>query len=184
MEIKYQMIPLIFIVSLLTCTPIQAIQLKYDGDIPHKPRIINTTDLGADPDDKQSLVRQLVSANEFDIEGLIVATGCWKKTQSNTSMLDSIVDAYAEVYSNLKVHAAGFPSPEYLKSISVIGQKGYGMSDVGKDKDSPGSDLIIASADKDDPRPVWVTGWGGMNTIAQAIGKYAKPDLRRNYKNS
>ena len=86
-------------------------------------------------------------------------------------MLDSIVDAYAEVYSNLKVHAAGFPSPEYLKSISVIGQKGYGMSDVGKDKDSPGSDLIIASADKDDPRPVWVTGWGGMNTIAQAIWK-------------
>lgn len=171
MEIKYQMIPLIFIVSLLTCTSTQAIQLKYDGDIPHKPRIINTTDLGADPDDKQSLVRQLVSANEFDIEGLIVATGCWKKTQSNTSMLDSIVDAYAEVYSNLKVHAAGFPSPEYLKSISVIGQKGYGMSDVGKDKDSPGSDLIIASADKDDPRPVWVTGWGGMNTIAQAIWK-------------
>ena len=49
MEIKYQMTPLIFIVSLLTCTPIQAIQLKYDEDIPHKPRIINTTDLGADP---------------------------------------------------------------------------------------------------------------------------------------
>jgi hypothetical protein len=136
-----------------------------------KPRIINTTDLGADPDDEQSMVRQLVCANEFDIEGLIVSTGCWKKTQSNTQMLDKILDAYTEVYDNLKVHADGFPTPEYLKSISVMGQRGYGMSDVGTGKDSPGSDLIIASVDKDDPRPVWVTGWGGMNNIAQAIWK-------------
>lgn len=136
-----------------------------------KPRIINTTDLGADPDDEQSMVRQLVSSNEFDIEGLIVATGCWKKNQSNTDMLDKIVKAYEEVYPHLTVHADGYPTPEYLKSISVLGQTGYGMSDVGTGKDSPGSDLIIASVDKDDPRPLWVMGWGGMNNIAQAIWK-------------
>jgi hypothetical protein len=136
-----------------------------------KPRVINTTDLGADPDDEQSMVRQLACANEFDIEGLIVSTGCWKKTQNNTHMLDKILDAYTEVYDNLKVHANGFPTPEYLKSISVMGQRGYGMSDVGTGKDSPGSELIIASVDKDDPRPVWVTGWGGMNNIAQSIWK-------------
>ena len=137
----------------------------------YKPRIINTTDLGADPDDEQSLVRQLVCANEFDIEGLVVATGCWKKSQSNTDMLDNIVDAYAEVYPNLRVHADGYPTPDYLQSISVMGQTGYGMSDVGTGKDSPGSELIVASVDKDDPRPVWVMGWGGMNTVAQAIWK-------------
>ena len=137
----------------------------------YKPRVINTTDLGADPDDKQSLVRQLVSANEFDIEGLIVSTGCWRKTQSNTDMLDQIVNAYTEVYDNLTVHAEGFPSPEYLKTISIMGQLGYGMSDVGLGKDSPGSELIINAADKDDPRPIWVMGWGGMNTAAQAIWK-------------
>jgi hypothetical protein len=136
-----------------------------------KPRIINTTDLGADPDDEQSMVRQLVCANEFDIEGLIVSTGCWKKTQSNTKMLDKILDAYAEVYDNLTVHAEGYPTPDYLRSISVMGQTGYGMGDVGTGKDSPGSELIIASVDKDDPRPVWVTGWGGMNNAAQAIWK-------------
>lgn len=137
----------------------------------HKPRIINTTDLGADPDDEQSMVRQLVCANEFDIEGLIVSTGCWKKTQSDTKMLDKLVDAYAECYDNLKVHADGFPTPGYLRSISVMGQKGYGMSDVGDGKDSPGSNLIIASVDKDDPRPVWIGAWGGANNIAQAIWK-------------
>ncbi len=50
-----------------------------------------------------------------------------------------------------------------------MGQLGYGMGDVGKDKDSPGSELIIASVDKDDPRPVWVGCWGGANSVAQAI---------------
>tara|TARA_R110002050_G_scaffold68337_1_gene148306 strand:- start:1248 stop:2456 length:1209 start_codon:yes stop_codon:yes gene_type:complete len=117
------------------------------------------------------MVRQLVSANEFDIEGLIVVTGCWKKTQSNTEMLDKLIDAYEEAYPNLIVHADGYPTPKYLKTISVMGQTGYGMGDVGTGKDSPGSDLIIASVDKDDPRPLWVMGWGGMNTIAQAIWK-------------
>ncbi|TWU49236.1 nucleoside hydrolase-like domain-containing protein [Rubripirellula reticaptiva] len=136
-----------------------------------KPRIITTTDLGADPDDEQSMVRLLVCANEFDIEGLIVSTGCWKKNQTDTGMLDKLVDAYAECVDNLKVHAAGFPSAEYLKSISIMGQEGYGMSDVGDGKDTPGSELIIASVDKDDPRPVWVGGWGGTNNVAQAIWK-------------
>ncbi len=144
---------------------------KSKKEISYKPRIINTTDLGADPDDEQSMVRQLVCANEFELEGLIVSTGCWKKTQSNTDMLDKIVDAYEQVYPNLTVHADGFPTPDHLKSISVMGQTGYGMGDVGTGKDSPGSDLIIASVDKDDPRPVWVMGWGGMNNVAQAIWK-------------
>ncbi|MFC3812227.1 DUF1593 domain-containing protein [Lacihabitans lacunae] len=136
-----------------------------------KPRIITTTDLGADPDDEQSLVRELVSANEFDIEGLIVATGCWKKTQSNTTILDKILNAYSLAYPNLKVHSNAYPSPEYLRSISSIGQRGYGMADVGTGKDSPGSNLIIAAADKNDARPIWIMGWGGMNTVAQAIWK-------------
>ena len=113
----------------------------------------------------------MVCSNEFDIEGLIVATGCWKKSQSNTAMLDKIVDAYGKVLPNLRVHAEGYPSLEYLRSISVMGQTGYGMSDVGAGKDSPGSELIIAAVDKDDPRPVWVGCWGGANNVAQAIWK-------------
>ena len=162
---------LIFITILILFTSLKVFAQIENKNAEYKPRIINTTDLGADPDDEQSMVRQLVSANEFDIEGLIVATGCWKKSQNNTEMLDKIVNAYEKVYPNLKVHAAGFPTPEYLKSISVLGQTDYGMSGVGTGKDSPGSELIITAVDKDDPRPVWVMGWGGMNNIAQAIWK-------------
>jgi hypothetical protein len=136
-----------------------------------KPRIINTTDLGADPDDEQSMVRQLVQANEFDIEGLIVSTGCWKKSQSDTKMLDSLLQAYGKALPNLRVHDRDFPSLEYLQSVSVMGQTGYGMSDVGEGKDSPGSELIINAVDREDPRPLWVTCWGGCNTIAQAVWK-------------
>ncbi|WP_231993796.1 DUF1593 domain-containing protein [Pseudobythopirellula maris] len=158
------------ILAALSLSALDICQAETPGDS-YKPRVINTTDLGADPDDEQSMVRQLVCANEFDIEGLIVATGCWKKNQHDTKMLDKLVDAYAESYDNLKVHAEGFPTPEYLRSISIMGQKGYGMGDVGDGKDSPGSELIIASVDKDDPRPVWVMCWGGANNVAQAIWK-------------
>lgn len=134
-----------------------------------RPRIINTTDLGADPDDEQSLVRQLVMANEYDLEGLIVSTGCWKKSQTSTEMLDKIVDAYADAYPNLAVHSKDFPDPDYLRSITAMGQTGYGMSDVGDGKDTVGSNMIIEAVDRDDPRPVWAMCWGGCNPIAQAL---------------
>ena len=151
--------------------PAESMDIDNEPINPHRPRIVNTTDLGADPDDRQSLVRFLVMSNEYDVEGLIVSTSCWRKHQEDTSMLDEIVDAYGQVVSNLQVHAEGYSSHERLEAISVMGQRGYGMSDVGEGKDSPGSELIIASVDKDDPRPLWATCWGGCNTIAQAIWK-------------
>lgn len=71
----------------ILATAVLFLQLNLMANQPEgKPRIINTTDLGADPDDEQSMVRQLVCANEFDIEGLIVSTGCWKKTRQVLNM--------------------------------------------------------------------------------------------------
>lgn len=136
-----------------------------------KPRIINMTDLGADVDDQESMIRFLVQSNEYDVEGLIVTTSCWKKTQSNTNMLIDLINAYGNVLSNLRVHSLGFPSVEHLKSVSVLGQQGYGMNDVGLGKDSPGSNLIISAVDKNDSRPIWICFWGGGNTLAQALWK-------------
>jgi hypothetical protein len=43
-----------------------------------KPRIIVTTDITNEPDDQESLIRLLVYANDFDIEGLIGSTGVGK----------------------------------------------------------------------------------------------------------
>ena len=136
-----------------------------------KPRIINMTDLGADPDDEQSMVRFLVQSNEFDVEGLIVCTSCWRKNQSNINMLNDLLNAYGQVVSNLQVHDPDFPSLANLQSVSALGQQGYGMGEVGSGKDSQGSELIISAVDKNDPRPIWICFWGGGNTLAQAIWK-------------
>lgn len=139
-----------------------------------KFRVINTTDLGADVDDQQSLVRAMVTANNFDLEGLIATTSCWRTSQTSNNManlLDPILNAYGQVLTNLQVHAIGYPSLTYLRSISMLGQSGFGMAAVGAGKDSPGSELIIATVDKNDPRPVWVNLWGGGNTLAQALWK-------------
>jgi hypothetical protein len=157
--------------SLIGCTKDVIAQKSISEKAFQKPRIINMTDLGADPDDEQSMVRFLVQSNEYDVEGLIVTTGCWKKSQSNINMLTNLLNAYGKVVDNLRVHDSDFPSLEHLKSVSVLGQKGYGMADVGQGKDSPGSELIISAVDKDDPRPVWVCFWGGGNTLAQALWK-------------
>ena len=138
-----------------------------------KPRVINITDLLADPDDEQSLVRMFVTSNMVDLEGIIVSTSCWRKNQNQQGMdkLMKIVDAYGEVLPNLNVHADGYPSLAYIKSICKFGQKGYSMSDVGLGRDSDGSNLIIDAVDKEDSRPVWINLWGGANTVAQALWK-------------
>jgi hypothetical protein len=40
---------------------------------------------------------------------------------------------------------------------------------VGEGNDSPGSQLITKLADEQDDRPLWITVWGGGNTLAQAV---------------
>ena len=42
-----------------------------------KPRYFVLTDISNEPDDEQSLVRLLLYANEFDIEGLVATTSVW-----------------------------------------------------------------------------------------------------------
>ena len=140
-----------------------------------KPKVIVTTDMGADPDDEQSMVRFMVQANEFDVLGIITSTGCWRTNQSTANMnnyMNPLLDAYENAYNNLKTHSNDFPTPAHMRSVSVLGNDGYGMSDVGAGKDSEGSNLIIEAVDATTPdNPVWVQSWGGSNTLAQALWK-------------
>ena len=45
------------------------------------------------------------------------------------------------------------------------------MEGVGEGKDSEGSDWIIKTLEKNDDRPLWISVWGGPNTLAQALWK-------------
>lgn len=137
-----------------------------------KSRLIVTTDLGGvDPDDVQSMIHLLVCSNVIDIEGL-VSSQVWEDVSDRTDSIRKVVESFGEVLSRLKKHAEGYPDLDYLRSIVKCGQTKSNMDGVGEGKDSPGSELIIAAANrKDDARPVWLVAWGGMNTIAQAIWK-------------
>lgn len=136
-----------------------------------KCRVIVTTDIGGtDPDDEQSMVHLLMCANDLDIEGLICQMA-FCESPIGIETLRKILKAYEQSYPNLVAHDSNFPTYEYLYSITTTGQTKVGMSGVGEGMDTPGSELIIDAVDRDDPRPVWLTAWGGMNTIAQAIWK-------------
>ena len=48
------------------------------------------------------------------------------------------------------------------------------MAGVGEEMDSEGSEWIIQELEKDDDRPLWISVWGGVNTLAQSLYKIKK----------
>jgi hypothetical protein len=136
-----------------------------------KHRLIVLTDIEADPDDSQTMIRLLLYSNQIDIEGLIATTSVHQKNRVAPETIRKIINAYEKVQPNLLKHEQGFPSSQKLLSLVKEGLPLYGMEGVGKDKDSEGSEWIIKVLEKEDPRPVWISVWGGPNTLAQALWK-------------
>ena len=138
-------------------------------DFTGKPRVVVLSDMGNEPDDQMSFVRLLLYSNELDLEALIATTSTWQKSKVQPDTMRKLVAAYGEVRSNLLKHASGWPEAAKLDALVMPGQPAYGMAAVGPDKMSPGAEAIIRAADRPDPRPLWVTIWGGANTLAQAL---------------
>ncbi|MBN1187917.1 MAG: DUF1593 domain-containing protein [Bacteroidales bacterium] len=136
-----------------------------------KPRVFVLTDIENEPDDAMSMVRFLVYANNYDIEGLAATTSIHQRDKVAVYRIREIVDAYSKVRDNLEKHEPGFPTGDYVKSCITEGLPEYGLQAIGKGKDSPASEMLIKAVDKDDPRPLWVTVWGGPNVLAQALWK-------------
>lgn len=139
-----------------------------------KRRVLVLTDIEADPDDAQSLVRFLTYANQWDVEGLIATTSIHQKNWAAVESIHAIVEAYGKVQPNLLKHESGYPTAPFLKTKIKKGLEKYGMEGVGEGKDSEGSDWIIKVLEANDPRPVWVCVWGGSNCLAQALWKIQK----------
>ena len=136
-----------------------------------KNRVIILTDIEADPDDSQSMVRLLLYSNVIDIEGLIATTSCWHQTRVNPESIVKIIQAYGKVQPNLLKHETGFPDADSLIWKVKKGLPKYGMLGVGSGKDSEGSEWIIKILEQKDERPLWISVWGGANTLAQALYK-------------
>lgn len=136
-----------------------------------KQRLIVLSDIGADPDDTESMVRLMLYSSEIDIEGLIATTSCWQPTVVQPDRIRAVIKAYGKVRGNLALNEAGYPQARDLLALVSEGQPKYGMAAVGKGKNSPGSDRIIQVLEEKDNRPLWISAWGGTNTLAQALYK-------------
>ncbi len=160
---------------------------------PLKPRMVVLTDISPDnvePDDMESIIRLFVHADMFEIEGLVHSTG-WSASTAREpyyQLIHEAIDLYEKDLPNLikRSNQDGYllddsqqeigywPSPKYLRDRTMFGSKNRGYSYIGKNNVSPGSELIVKLADEDDDRPLWITVWGGGNTLAQAIWQVKK----------
>ncbi len=136
---------------------------------PAKQRLIVLTDIEADPDDTQSLIRLLLYANQIDIEALVATTSVHQRHAVHPESIHALIDVYGQVQPNLLLHEPGYPTAAQLHALVRAGQPHAGLEAVGDGQDTSGSAAIIAAAKADDPRPVWVSVWGGVNTLAQAL---------------
>ncbi len=133
------------------------------------PRVAIISDIGNEPDDQMSFVRLLLYSNEFDLEAMIASTSTWQRTKTHPETMHSIVEAYRQVRPNLLLHAKGWPTAEELDQRIFAGQPAYGMEATGAGKASAGSEALAKAIERDDPRPLWICLWGGVNTLAQAL---------------
>lgn len=135
---------------------------------PGKPRIIVTSD--GEIDDQCSMIRFMLYTNECDVEGIITSSSQyhWQGHRwAGDDWIDPDLEAYTKVYPNLVRHDSAYPSPEYLRSITLLGNvKAEGeMEEV-----TAGSEHIVkVLLDETDDRPIWLQAWGGTNTIARAL---------------
>ena len=141
--------------------------------VPAKPRILISTDIGGtDPDDNQSMAHFLMYSNLFDTEGLISSPSYGN---GSVSEIMRMIDLYEHDLPNLQRHAQGFPTPQYLRSISKQGRSGAAPY-CGYTTATEGSDQIVACARKKSDRPLWVLVWGGLDDLAQAL--HDAPDIQ------
>ncbi len=136
-----------------------------------RPRVIVSSDIGGtDPDDFQSMVHLLVYADAFDIEGLISSP----YGSGRREYILRVLDRYAVDYPNLKTWSDRYPSPDDLRRIAKQGAI-ESAPQQGFNRPTEGSEWIVRCARRDDPRPLWVLVWGGIDDLAQAL--HDAPDI-------
>jgi hypothetical protein len=139
--------------------------------LPHAERLrcIIETDAGGDPDDEQSMVRFLLYANEWDLEGIIANRAVARDGENlnpertGLGILRRMAKAYGQCYPSLVEHDSRYPSPEQLLRLTVPGYEDA----------QEGVDLILAAVDREDSRPVWFLNWGTDHGSAPSCLKRA-----------
>jgi hypothetical protein len=142
----------------------------------HRYRTLVSTDIGGtDPDDFQSMVHLLLYADVLDIEGLLSSPG----GEGRKEQILQVINCYEQDFEHLQTYSDRYPPPEALRDITKQGGVEW-ASFTGIGQSTEGSEWIVQCARRDDPRPLYVLGWGGLEDIAQALhdAPHILPNLR------
>lgn len=143
---------------------------KDQNNITERPRVLISSDIGGgDPDDFQSMVHFLVYADLFDIEGLISSP----PHGGRKSSIITVLEHYKADFNNLKTYAK-YPTHADLAAVTKQGAIEDGAPGPGKSTE--GSNWIIAAANKDKVRPLYILVWGSSTDIAQAL--FNEPQIK------
>lgn len=138
-------------------------------------RTVITTD--GEVDDMNSVIRALLYANDMDIEGIVLTSSMYHYAGdeskgvepfrwTGTQWIYDFLDDYEAVYDNLKSHDSNYPEPDYLRSVTKIGN----ISNKGEmDEVTEGSEFLKELFLDDNSEPLYVQTWGGTNTTARAL---------------
>lgn len=153
--------------------------------VQEKARTVITTD--GEVDDMNSVIRALLYANDMDISGIVLTSSMYHYAGdeqkgiepfrwTGTDWIYDFLDDYEAVYDNLKAHDEAYPEPDYLRSVTKIGN----ISNKGEmDEITEGSEFLKELFLDDDPRTLYVQTWGGTNTTARAL-----KSIEEEYKNT
>jgi hypothetical protein len=120
------------------------------------------------------MIRLMLYANEFDIEGLIATAsgtpGELKQAITHPDLIREIIAAYGQVRPNLARHADRWPTEADLASKIKSGNPHRGRDHIGESHDTEASRWLIDRIDAGTPqRPLNITIWGGQTDLAQAL---------------
>lgn len=140
-----------------------------------KARTVITTD--GEVDDMNSMIRALLYSNDMDISGIILTSSMYHYAGDDekgietyrwtgTDWVFQFIDDYAKVYDNLKAQDPAYPTPDYLRSVTKIGN----ISNKGEMEEvTEGSEFLEQLFMDQDERKLYVQTWGGTNTTARAL---------------
>lgn len=135
-------------------------------------RILVSTDIGGtDPDDNQSMAHLLMYNDLFDIEALVSTPTFGKGSKGE---IVRMIDLYEKDYPRLSAHAPAMLAPDSLRALcrqGAVKRAPY----CGFGEPTEGSKAIVEAARRQDPRPLYVLVWGGLEDVAQAL--HDAPDI-------
>ncbi|MFO7935258.1 MAG: DUF1593 domain-containing protein [Bacteroidales bacterium] len=138
-----------------------------------KPIVIITQD--GEIDDRSSFVRFLLYTPDIDLRGIIATNSKWQKNGHGLDWIYEAYDLYGQVRDNLLLHNPDYPTVDFLKSVTVLGNEDpKHLTGDAPYVDSEGSELIVKELVTIGDDLLHINCWGGINTVAQALWKFRK----------